>query len=119
MTDRSPIVAFGLKATTVALKAKTDQLQTSDKLDLAMACLEWLGDNQKVREAVIAFNTIVDANPVVAADMLQALAANLVPNSEPWRGEEVLQKIEEERVEADAESGNVVEFDWQKRADLQ
>jgi hypothetical protein len=116
---QSPIIAFGLKATTVALKAKTGQLRLKDKLDLTTACLEWLGDDAKVRDAVVSFLASVDREPIAAADMLQAVAAHLAPESDPRRPEVVLKQIESERPEPSEDVSESALFDWQKRADLQ
>ena len=111
MSDRSPIIAFGLKAATVALKAKCGSLRLVDKYELAMACLEWMGDDPKVREAVVAFSMTVDENPIAASDMLQAAISRMVPEVEPKRGEEVLAEIESE--------GEGYQFLWQTRKDCQ
>lgn len=119
MNDRSPIVAFGLKATAIALKAKTENLRLKDKLDLATSALVFMGDNEEVRDAVVAFNVDVDLEPIAAAERLQDLAAKLAPESDPRRPEIVLKAIEEERRLEAGESDGVQVHDWQLRKDLQ
>lgn len=119
MSEKSPIVAFGLKATAVALKAKNNQLRMLDKLELAKACLEWMGGNAKVGDAVVSFLALVDREPIEAANMLQELAAKLAPDSDPRRAEVVLKEIEREQPTSFHAIPAQEQFDWQKRKDLQ
>lgn len=78
MKDRNPLIAFGLLATTVALKARTGQLRDADRLRLATAALEWVPDLPEARAAVLTFLHLTQSDPATAGLALQEVARGLV-----------------------------------------
>lgn len=77
MIDQSPIVAFGLLAATIALKAQTNKLRRSDKLAL-IAGIATLGEDcRDAQEAVRDFLSAVDTYPNFSGERLRAAIAAL------------------------------------------
>lgn len=64
-------VAFGLAATTVALKARTGQLRIQDQLDFSIRALEFVADDDLARMATVDFLTHCRHDPVGAGVRLQ------------------------------------------------
>lgn len=64
-------VAFGLAATTVALKARTGQLRMQDQLDFSIRALEFVADDDLARMATVDFLTHCRRDPVGAGMRLQ------------------------------------------------
>jgi hypothetical protein len=64
-------VAFGLAATTVALKARTGQLRLQDQVDFAIRALEFVPNDDMARLAVVDFLTHVRRDPAGAGARLQ------------------------------------------------
>ena len=64
-------VAFGLAATTVALKARTGQLRLQDQVDFALRALEFVPRDDIARLAVLDFLTHVRLDPAGAGARLQ------------------------------------------------
>ncbi|WP_299558686.1 hypothetical protein [uncultured Sulfitobacter sp.] len=79
--DCNPVIAFGLLATTVALKAKTGRLKREDKDKLISSADVWCADLPDAQAAVVDFLEAVDAYPLFAGELLQSAARNLVPAS--------------------------------------
>jgi hypothetical protein len=77
----TPIVAFGLLASTIALKAKTGNLRNSDKVNLQNSCHHWCVGLYDAREAVVDFLEAVDDYPIFAGKCLQSVARSLVPDA--------------------------------------
>lgn len=100
----SPVIAFGLQAQTVALKARTGRLRWRDQVELARAALEWVPDQAPARAMVVDFLTHCLAMPEGAGEKLQRdLTAWLDDVCPPDPGAAL----------------RACEFDWQSRADLQ
>lgn len=108
--DRNPRIAFGLSATTVALKAKTGRLQLRDQVEFAAKALAFVPEDEAARGAVLDFLSAVRSSPIEAGARLQDFIAGWEVSFDPLAPERTLQRIGEEAA---------VEFDWQKRADLQ
>ena len=68
---QSPRVAFGLYATTTALKARVGQLRALDQAALAMRALEWVHDDGLARLAVLDFLTHCNRDPQGSGARLQ------------------------------------------------
>ncbi|WP_026756687.1 hypothetical protein [Sediminimonas qiaohouensis] len=109
--SRSPIIAFGLQAQTVALKARTGQLQWRDQVDLAKSALEWVPEETLARDMVLDFLGHCRVTPGAAGQKLQHDLTLWLDEACPPDPGPVPDGIEAER--------GGVEFDWQKRADLQ
>ena len=75
----SPIVAFGLRAQTVAFKAKTGQMGRGEPETLLEYHAALVPDDQPAHLAVIAFIQAVADVPVEAADALIRFLAGWVP----------------------------------------
>ena len=69
MQDRR--VAFGLYATTTALKARVGQLRASDQTAFAMRAMEWVHDDELARLAALDFLTHCTRDPEGAGARLQ------------------------------------------------
>ena len=69
MQDRQ--IAFGLSATTTALKAKTGQLRLTDQVGFAVGALEMVHDDVTARQAAIDFLTECSRHPQKAGAQLQ------------------------------------------------
>ena len=78
MSERSPIVAFGLLATTAALKARTGRLRMADKLALVIGLLQFGEAYPAARAAVQNFLLSVDQYPQFAGERLQSAVIELV-----------------------------------------
>lgn len=99
MTDRSPLIAFGLLATTVALKARTGQLRDADRLKLATSALEWVADLPEARAAVLTFLHFAQVDPVGAGCALQDAVRGLAGDDLGRDPGEVLTDLQSERAE--------------------
>lgn len=75
MTRNASLVAFGLLAATVALKAQTNNLRTSDRLALIVGVASLGGDCPDAEDAVREFLRAVDAYPNLAGERLRAAIA--------------------------------------------
>jgi hypothetical protein len=75
--DDNPLVAFGLLAATVALKAQVNKLRRSDKLGLIVGVLHLGDDCPEAQDAVREFLRAVDAYPNFAGERLRAAIAAL------------------------------------------
>lgn len=64
-------VAFGLYATTTALKARVGQLRALDQVAFAMRALEWVHDDELARLAALDFLTHCSRDPQGAGARLQ------------------------------------------------
>ena len=64
-------VAFGLAATTVALKARTGQLRLQDQVDFSVRALEFVAGDDLARLAVVDFLTHCRRDPQAAGVRLQ------------------------------------------------
>lgn len=64
-------IAFGLAATTIALKARVGQLLTQDQVDFAVRALEFVPQDAMARLAVVDFLTHVRRDPQGAGARLQ------------------------------------------------
>lgn len=64
-------VAFGLFATTTALKARVGQLRAVDQIAFAMRALEWVHDDELARLAALDFLTHCNRDPEGAGARLQ------------------------------------------------
>lgn len=71
----SPQVAFGLRAGTVAFKAKTGQLRRGEADDLAPALHDLIPDDTAAHLAVVQFTLRIADDPVGAADALLGFLA--------------------------------------------
>ena len=71
VADRSPVVAFGLHASTAALKAKSGVLSMRDKLALTVALIEWVPDHAELRDAVVEFIRLAERDGRAAGEHLQ------------------------------------------------
>lgn len=103
--DKSPVVAFGLLATTVALKAKTGHLTKGDICSLTSAVLSDMQGDLRAYEAVLSFVAHHRAAPVAAGSALQDAILELVPQVDPHRTEQVMREFEGEEQ---------MEFPWQQ-----
>ncbi len=74
MSDFNPVVAFGLLATTVALKAKTGRLKDRDRMSLMQSALFWCDVMPEARVAALDFFEAVDSYPLFAGETLQEAA---------------------------------------------
>lgn len=68
---QSQRVAFGLAATTVALKARVGQLTAGHQVDFAARALEWVHDDELARLAVLDFLAHARRDPAGAGARLQ------------------------------------------------
>ncbi|CUH66836.1 hypothetical protein TG4357_02669 [Thalassovita gelatinovora] len=102
--DRIPVVAFGLLATTVALKAKTGHLTKGDICALSASVLAHMPGNVAAHSAVLEFVANHRAAPVAAGTALQDAILELVPEVDPYRAEQVL---------SDFEGEDQMQFPWQ------
>ncbi len=68
---QSQRVAFGLAATTIALKARVGHLRTQDQVDFAVRALEFVACDDLARLAVVDFLTHVRRDPISAGARLQ------------------------------------------------
>lgn len=64
-------IAFGLYATTTALKARVGQLRASDQTSFAMRAMEWVHDDELARLAALDFLTHCTRDPQGAGIRLQ------------------------------------------------
>lgn len=94
---KSPIVSFGLGAASAAMKAKSQQLGLRDRLALARLALVYARQVPFACHEAERFLATVDTDPNAAADQLMAVAISLAP----------------------AEVSEQLDFDWQRRVDLQ
>lgn len=93
---RNPAIAFGLSATSAAMKAKAGRLCLRDQLDLARRALEFEDIDAAMRAEVLIFLDGCAADPRAAGDRLHAqvlgLAAVMAPSIEAelrrhdWQG---------------------------------
>jgi len=128
MTDRSPIVAFGMFALTVALKAKTGQVSMRDQLGLATRALDWALGDDAARRATCAFLAGVSdqQEAAVAAgqayldflgDWMDALGIERTEAATVESGAMAAPPAPEPQIQARAVTTAPAEYDWQKRAD--
>jgi len=101
-------VAFGLFASTVALKAKCGHLTDRWRADLAQKALEFVWDDDAARLAVLAFMITSRESPEAAGESLLDFVCVWIGSRSPKHVGMVLRHIEAEP-----------EYEWQKRADLQ
>lgn len=89
-------VAFGLYATTIALKAKSGQLRIGDQIEFALRALEMVHDDPAARVCVIDFLTHCELDPHGAGERLQDfIIAWPAGSSDPRRPEQVLKDMPE------------------------
>lgn len=105
---QSPAVAFGLFASTVALKAKGGRSTDGQRADLAQKLLVFVPDDKDVRVAVLAFMTTSRDFPVPSGNALLKFICDWMEDRHPKDVEQVLTQVEAEP-----------EYEWQKRVDLQ
>lgn len=65
-------VAFGLAATTVALKARVGQISLRDQVDFAVRALDFVHDDDLARLAVMEFLTHCRRDPEAAGERPQS-----------------------------------------------
>lgn len=68
---QSQRVAFGLAATTIALKARVGHLRSVDQTGFAIRALEWVHDDELARLAVVDFLTYCNRDPIGSGTRLQ------------------------------------------------
>lgn len=68
---QSQRVAFGLAATTIALKARVGQLTAGHQVDFAARALDWVHDDEQARLAVLDFLAHARRDPDGAGRRLQ------------------------------------------------
>ncbi|APZ51245.1 hypothetical protein [Salipiger abyssi] len=95
---KSPRVAFGLQAATVALKAKAGVLTGRDQIVLVEAMFDWVDDDPFARDAVRDFFAAVRIDAARAGDRLLSWLDNWLPEMDFRRPEGVLRGIEAERI---------------------
>lgn len=105
MIDRSPVIAFGLQVSAVALKAKAGFLTARDQLALVESMFAWVDGDASARDAVRDFMAMAKVNPAAAGERLQGWLDRWSPETDSRRTEEVLAEIEASR------------HDWQTRKD--
>ena len=98
---KSPRVAFGLAATTVALKARTGKLTLRDRLIFAERALDWVLDWPDALCAVRDFLALVQAQPTEAGMALADWVSRHMDDLAPQRAGEVLDGIEASRAAHD------------------
>lgn len=64
-------IAFGLAATTIALKARVGQLRLQDQVNFAVRALEYVGHDDLARLAVVDFLTHCRSDAEAAGARLQ------------------------------------------------
>jgi hypothetical protein len=101
-------VAFGLFASTIALKAKCGHLTDRWRADLAQKALEFVADDENARIAVLAFMNTSRDFPEAAGAALLDFVCEWMNDRSPGDAGLVMRHIEAEP-----------EYEWQKRADLQ
>lgn len=106
--SKSPIVAFGLLAASVAMKAKLSDCTVRDRLGLAIASIEWLPAQHRAQRAVVDFDAMVAIDPVRAGSDLQDFIGKWFDDIHPQKLESTLRDI-----------NSVGVYAWQKRLDLQ
>ncbi|MFY0619308.1 hypothetical protein [Shimia sp.] len=106
---RSPRTAFGLLATTVAMKAKAGMLQPENICHLMEQCLLDVGDDAPALAATLRFVSRYKANPISAGTALQDFILDWTDDIDPRRPSEALDHLERERKTEC----------WRYRADLQ
>ena len=83
-----PILAFGLRAQAVAVKAQAACLSERDMLDLVEALLDWADGDVRARDAVREFLALFRHDVPCAGRFLQGwLEAWLVVISDNWPGD--------------------------------
>lgn len=97
-------IAFGLQATTIALKARTGQLREADKVTLLAAALDLFAEDAAVRRAVLDF---VDRAPRDTAGAGAALQDFVLA----WSGGAVQPR------QTEAVLRDCVAHEWQTRKD--
>lgn len=105
MSARSPIIAFGLQASTTALKAKAGCLTPQDQLSLVRSMFDWVESDTHARDAVRNFLNDVRVDSYRAGAILQDWLGSWQPALAPKRAEEILEVIDDEA------------SDWQTRKD--
>lgn len=68
---RSRRVAFGLAATSIALKARTGQLRAPDMVAFAIRAIDFAGDDDRAKIAAIEFLALCQREPAEAGKRLQ------------------------------------------------
>ena len=104
----NPAVAFGLFASTVALKARCGHLTDRWRADLAQKALEFVPGDENARIAVLAFLDTCRDFPEAAGAALLDFICEWMNDRNPKDVKRVMDHIE-----------SAPEYEWQKRADLQ
>jgi hypothetical protein len=100
-------VAFGLAATTIALKARVGQLRTQDQVDFAVRVLEFAMDDDLARLAVVDFLTHVRRDPAAAGARLQDFVnAWSCGSIDPHHPERILAEMPETTADWQPEENN-------------
>ena len=82
----SPVVAFGLRALTVALTAIDGRLQQGAGLSLDLQRQQLLPDDESARLAVFTFRELVETDPVRAGNFLMSwLTRREADEIDDWR----------------------------------
>lgn len=98
----SPRVDWGLLATGVMLKAKGGRLSPRDVQELMLATLQYVGDVEALREAVIDFVHGCAVNPVTAALHFEQAISTWLSTLAP----------------CDPQLAELGQFAWQQRVDI-
>lgn len=106
MSARNTHIAFGLSATTIALKARNGELRLRDQVKLARDFFDWVPDDVGARDAVRDFLAMSAFDPEAAGLVLQDWVRDQAHLRSPFDVEAALATV-------------TAEHDWQDRADLQ
>lgn len=107
-------VAFGLAATTVALKAKSGQLRMVDQLQFAMRAMDMVHDDVAALQAVRNFLTVSADDAPAAGEALQSfIIAWSDGQQDPGQSEKVLAALPD--LPADVQTTETTAFDHERK----
>ncbi|AET73341.1 hypothetical protein EMVG_00055 [Emiliania huxleyi virus PS401] len=110
MSPRDPAIAFGLRAMSMAFKAKAHRLKMLEAAQLASLHQDWIPDDMDAALAVIVFLSDLHMTPVKAGQGLLTFLTS-------WSGADMAETLRSVETRL-AEQTGVPEFDWQTRADI-
>lgn len=106
--EHDPVVAWGMKALTLCMKAKGNKVSLTDAETLIADAQRLLPEDERAAEAAGAFAGVVVSDSVAAGDALQDFLIH-------WRRGVMQQPTD--RTEEALRDMNPDHFDWQSRKD--
>lgn len=112
--EQSALIAVGMSATAVAMKAKVGAVNALDVLDLLAKVLQWAPEDADLRVAVLDFKARFRDDPRRAGDALLTFIVDRCHPAAARTARDLPGLIT--NLEAEFATG---QFDWQQRKDLQ